>query len=1214
MNPETEGRATPELTLILEAMAGLKRGDFGARLPREWTGVPGKIADAFNEVVESKGAMAAEFERLCRAVAKEGKLQQRAEARGAAGAWLGMFTSVNSLVEELVRPIRELSRVAGAVAKGDLSQSAELDSGGRPLEGELLKTAQTVNTMVSLLGSFTAEVTRVAREVGTEGNLGGRAIAPGASGTWKELADNVNRLASNLAGQVRDIAEVTTAVANGDLSKKIAADARGEFLQLKDRINTMVDQLRFFTSEVTRVAREVGVEGRLGGQAIAPGSAGSWKDLTDNVNQLAANLTTQVRAIAEIAVSVTKGDLTRSISVEAQGEVQILKDALNRMIANLRVTTQQDADQVWLKTNLARFALMSQGQTDLHSVSAAILTELSKVVSAQHGVFYIAEAREGLEPRLRMLSAFAKEGREDMAREFALGEGLVGQCARDKETILVTDPPADYIKISSGLGGQRPANIIVLPVLFGNQLKAVLELASFDRFSPIHRAFLAQLTESIGIILNTAEASVRTGILLKNLQAGQEELRNTNQSLEEKAVQLALTSKYKSVFLSNMSHELRTPLNSMLILSQQLAEDPENLSKKQVEYAETIHASGGDLLALINDILDLSKVESGTLELDMEDLSLAVVHQHLERTFGHLARNKDLEFSIDYDPSKLDRIHTDGKRLEQILRNLLSNAFKFTESGQVVLTVRSVTKGWSPDHAALNAAKSVVAFTVTDSGIGIPPEKQRIIFEAFQQADGGTSRKYGGTGLGLSICRELAKLLGCELVLERSAPGQGSAFVLYMPNTSSAAAGAPAEKAAVEAKAPPLRAQAVRRPPGNGADDSKNIEADDVVLLIVEDDPVFAGILVDGARKKGFKTVVARNGRSAVKLAGEIKVDAVTLDIRLPDMDGWGVLSRFKGDPATRHVPIQVIAVDDDRGWGTKHGAMAFLAKPVSRQELSEALDGLRALRTRAVKNLLLVCAQASRAKVMTELLAGDDVKLTLVKTGREALEALREGRLDCVVMEVPDPESLVVLNALETEAVQVRVPIVVHIREDLSPRDEALIKKLSASGPLREVKSMERLLDDTALVMHRMLAAMPVEKKTVIENLYQWSPVLAERKILVVDDDIRNIFAMTSLLENSRMSVLTAESGADALAILGKRPDVELVLMDIMMPDMDGYEAIRVIRKDPRFLTLPIIAVTAKAMKGDRERCIEAGASDYITKPVDTQHLLSMMRFWLHR
>ncbi len=560
---------------------------------------------------------------------------------------------------------------------------------------------------------------------------------------------------------------------------------------MADTINGMIETLATFAEQVTTVAREVGVEGKLGGQASVPGASGTWKDLTDNVNQLAANLTTQVRAIAEVATAVTKGDLTRSINVEAQGEVAALKDNINEMIVNLKDTTLKNAEQDWLKTNLAKFSRMLQGQKDMLTVGRLILSELAPVVSAQHAVFYVYDAG-GEKPCLTLLASYAYEHPGDVGKRLELGQGLVGQCAVEKQKILLVNVPADYLRVSSGLGGAAPVNIIVLPVVFEGQVKAVLELASFERFSPTHQAFLDQLTESIGIVLNTIEANMRTEDLLKQsqslameLQSRQEELQQTNeelqekarllahqnveveqknqeveqarQALEEKAEQLALTSKYKSEFLANMSHELRTPLNSLLILSDQLSKNPDgNLRPKQTEYAKTIHSSGNDLLMLINDILDLSKIESGTAVLDIGELRFADLHSFVERTFRHVAEAKDVEFTVDLDPNLRQSISTDCKRLQQVIKNLLSNAFKFTHRGGVRLSLRSVREGWHPDNESLNSAGSAVAFSVSDTGIGIPAEKQSIIFEAFQQADGSTSRKYGGTGLGLAISREIA--------------------------------------------------------------------------------------------------------------------------------------------------------------------------------------------------------------------------------------------------------------------------------------------------------------------------------------------------------------------------------------------------------------------------------------------------------------------------
>ncbi|MFI5289164.1 MAG: response regulator, partial [Polyangia bacterium] len=889
---------------------------------------------------------------VAREVGNEGKLGGQARVPGAAGTWRDLTDNVNMLAGNLTSQVRNIALVTTAVANGDLSRQITVDA-----KGEILELKLTINDMVEKLRIFASEVTRVAKEVGTEGKLGGQAEVQGVSGTWKALTDNVNLMAGNLTDQVRGIVRIVTSVANGDLTRKLTVEAKGEIAALADTINDLTDTLRTFADQVTTVAREVGVEGKLGGQARVPGAAGTWRDLVDNVNQLAGNLTNQVRAISEVAAAVTKGDLSRTIDVEAQGEVLALKDTVGQMIQNLRDTTRTNREQDWLKTNLAKFSGMMQGQRSLESLAQLIMSELTPVASAQVGTFFVVDG-EPEQPALKLLSSFGYTRRKHLANQFSLGEGLVGQCALEKKPIVVEDIPPDYIRISSSLGESSPQSIAVLPVLFEGKIKGVIELGSFQKFSTIHLTFLEQLMQSIGVVFNMITASTRTEELLEELKRSNAELENrTNEledkasllevknreiaeasaSLEEKARQLALVSKYKSEFLANMSHELRTPLNSMLILANLLSSNEErNLTGKQVEFAQTIYSSGRDLLTLISQILDLSKIEAGRMAVERRRAPLDELRAFLESSFTPMAQQKGLDFSISIAKDTPPAILTDPQRLQQILRNLLANAFKFTEAGRVDLRIavdRDVQRFTSP---SLRRAPAVLAFAVSDSGIGIAADKQQLIFDAFQQADASTSRTYGGTGLGLTISRELARLLGGEIQLE-SAPHLGSTFTLYLP--------------------------------------------------LSDEEPKS-----DESGSQSATLYTSQEGMSAL---------------------------------ATSATPPEV------------------------------HLDGSR---------------------------------------------------------------------------------------------------------------------------------------------------------VLVVDDDVRNLFAVTSLLERYGVQVMAASSAEEAFGILDRHPDTDLVLMDIMMPGMDGYQATQRIRQSERLAGVPIVALTAKAMPGDRDKCLEAGCNDFLTKPVEPDQLLSLL------
>jgi HAMP domain-containing protein/CheY-like chemotaxis protein/signal transduction histidine kinase len=1232
---------TAQVRNIAEVATAIAGGDLSKKITVDVRGEMLLLKDTLNTMVEQLRSFAAEVTRVAREVGTDGRLGGQAVVPGVAGTWKDLTDNVNLLAANLTTQVRNIAEVTTAVARGDLSRKITVD-----VKGEILELKNTINTMVDQLNGFASEVTRVAREVGTEGLLGGQAQVPGVAGTWKDLTDTVNVMAANLTEQVRGIVKVVTAVANGDLKQNLAVKSKGEVAALAETINNMTDTLATFADQVTTVAREVGVDGRLGGQANVPGAAGTWKHLTGNVNLLAANLTTQVRAIAEVATAVTKGDLTRSIQVDARGEVAELKDNINTMIDNLRLTTDRNTEQDWLKTNLAKFTNMLQGQRDLTTVGRLLLSELTPLVNAHQGVIYQMENEET--PGLKLTAAYADDGAGGHASALRLGEGLIGQCAVDKRRMLITDMPENAIAVASALFRLPPRNTIVLPVLFENQVKAVIELASVNEFTALQTMFLEQLTTSIGIVLNSIEATMQTEGLLKQsqqlageLQAQQKELQQTNEqleqkaqqlaernveverknqeieqarrALEEKATELALTSKYKSEFLANMSHELRTPLNSILILGQQLTDNPEgNLTAKQVEFARTIHGAGTDLLNLISDILDLSKIESGTVTVDAEEIFFSNLLEMVARPFRHEAETRQLSFDVHLDLNLGRTVTTDSKRLQQVLKNLLSNAFKFTAQGGVRLNVSAAVGGWTATHPTLSQASQVVAFEVSDTGIGIPLEKQKIIFEAFQQADASTSRKYGGTGLGLAISRELATLLGGEIHL-RSAPDNGSSFTLYLPIKYMGTTTVPRSAAPSVMPAPQV---SIERNVEQIPDDRLDIQPGDAILLIVEDDPHYARILIDLARDKGFKVLLAMRGDDALDLAKQYQPTAVSLDVFLPDMLGWNVLSQLKQNPLTRHIPVQIVTLDEDRQHGLARGAFSFVTKPTTREGISEALSKIKDFSQPRRRRLLVVEDNKAEQMSIRELLGHDDIEIVNAGTGREALDILRHEACDCVVLDLrlPDMSGFEVLESMRSEEALADVPVVVFTGRELSANEDAQLHTMARSIVVKGVESPERLLDETALFLHRVFSDLPAEKQRMLERLNSSDEDLVGRTALLVDDDARNIFALSSALERRGMQVLTATTGREAIELIDHTPELAIVLMDIMMPEMDGYQTIETIRGNPAYRRLPIIALTAKAMKGDREKCLEAGASDYLAKPVNTEQLLSALRMWLHR
>jgi signal transduction histidine kinase/HAMP domain-containing protein/ActR/RegA family two-component response regulator len=963
------GNLTSQVRNIAQVATAIADGDLSQKITVQARGEVLALKSTINSMVDRLQTFAAEVTRVAREVGTEGKLSGQANVEGVSGTWKDLTDNVNLMASNLTDQVRGIARVVTAVANGDLSQKLVLDA-----QGEVATLAETINGMIDALRIFAEEVTRVAREVGTEGKLGGQAQVPQVAGTWRELTESVNLMATNLTSQVRGIAKVVTAVAHGDLAQKLALEAGGEIAALAHTINDMTQTLQVFAEQVTTVAREVGVEGTLGGQARVPGAAGTWRDLVDNVNQLAGNLTTQVRAIAEVATAVTKGDLTRTISVEAMGEVLSLKDTINQMIANLRDTTRANEQQDWLKTNLAKFYNMWQGQRSLESLARLVISELTPLVSAQLGTFFVVDDKDDAErPILGLIASYGYTRRKTVSNRFALGEGLVGQAALEKQTILVTRVPEDYVPISSSLGEAPPRNLVVVPILFEDSVRGVIELGSFEPFDPVHITFLEQLMLSLGVVVNIISASRRTDELLDELKrsntelesrsaeleekASLLELRNreigkASSELEEKAQQLALVSKYKSEFLANMSHEVRTPLNSIMVLANLMAENRDHtLSDEQVEFAQTIESSGRDLLALIDRILDLSKVEAGKLDTQREQVRLDYIAARAERHFRPLAERKNLQFSVSIDPKLPEAISTDAQQLHQILGNLISNAVKFTERGSVEIRMELMADTHRLETPALAQAPAAIAFAVSDTGVGISPEKQRLIFEAFQQADASTSRSYGGTGLGLTISRELARLLDGELHL-KSTPGAGSTFTLYLPLSAEAVSStkppqtepAQADVPTMFTNAPPARPRDLARPRDRETTDPvEDTRLAGKTILVVDDDArnLFAiGSLLERYQVEVLPVTSASAAMKA--LEDNPSIDLVLMDMMMPEIDGYEATRRLRR--SARHGDLPVIALSAkalpaDRQRALDAGCNDFVSKPVDRAQLIEVLE-----------------------------------------------------------------------------------------------------------------------------------------------------------------------------------------------------------------------------------------------------------------------------------
>ena len=1078
------------------------------------------------------------------------------------------------------------------------------------------------------------------------GDLSAR-MPPAQNAASRKLSVEVNRWLDAASSVLREFDRVVADITEGRLGQPLPLEVNGRplqgpLLQLAQRINWMQEQLAKLTTEVGRVAHEVGVEGRLGSQAALPELGGVWRDLGDHVNSLAARLTSQVRAMSEVTAAMARGDFSADLTMPASGELAQLRDNINALIHSLRESNRCNAEQDWLKTNLARLTKQLQGQRSVAALASMLMSELAPVIRIQHGLFYLMDEVHLEQPRMRLCATYAAA--RDVRPEWHLGEGLIGQCAVDRKPLLITDVPPGYLTVQTGIGAAAPSCLLIQPILFEGEVRAVLELASFSGFTAIQRSFLTQLAESTGIVLHTIAASTRTENLLRQAQSLAQELQSqqealsksnaelhekavllerqkaameaknhevemTRMSLEEKAEQLMLSSRYKSEFLSNMSHELRTPLNSLLILARQLSENGEcNLTPRQVEYAETIYSAGGDLLDMINEILDLAKIESGTVVLEQRDVSFSALEEQVLRMFNPVAQNRRLDFSVTCSPMLPATIRTDETRLLQVIRNLLSNAFKFTEQGGVTLAIKPVTRGWHAGQPALDAASMVIAFEVGDTGIGVAPQQQELIFEAFRQADTGTSRRYGGTGLGLSISTDLARLMQGQLRLLSSEPGKGSSFALYIP-LQQPQDPAPWDGRIIRTAAVPPPADTV---PVN-SDDRDRLAPGDRILLLIGASEETGAVFRSTAHAHGCRALVAQRGADSLDLLKRHRPGAILLDTHLADIDGWRLLAAIKRDCSIRHLPLHMVCAPGDAPRAMQDGA-SMCSTPPSAASMHAIVPALLRKAARHRRRLLLISDDAATLDRMRSLLDGDDLLLRGSSLSR--LPSALRRRTDCIVLHLAgdDASPALALHAARRHGVNSSSPLLVFMPHGLPLRERHALLAAERQALIRCVHTEDRLLDDSALLLHREVAAMSQTQQQRISALHQGSHALSGHTVLIVDDDIRNVFALTGMLEHHGMVVCSAENGREAIDRLHERKACDIVLMDIMMPDMDGFDTMREIRRHAGFDALPIIALTAKAMKGDRDKCLAAGATDYVSKPVDIEELLALMRRRLHR
>jgi Signal transduction histidine kinase len=1336
-----------QLDRLQFALDAFCAGDMSVRLNKERDDKFSDIADAYNRMAEMAGGIFTEMMRVSRIGGLEGNLDVHIQyAKPTSGIWADVIDSQNTFIQTVSGPVNELNRVLKDMSKGmvntnfhyhnvsgiwkdlmeninlvtkslnnqieeithitqgvilgDFSRKVTLSTNG---EVDILK--DTINNLIDFVKTFSMQVARVTKEIGTEGHLGAQVVIPNASGVWKDLVSDINQMSGNLTRQIRDITIVASYVLKGDMSKRVEVETRGEMKELKVTVNNMMEHLELFSYEVNHLLDSLSSEGKLGIRANVPQAAGAWRTFINSINLLMDTMTWQVREINKVSSSLAEGTFNSKIEGDYTGEAFGLKVNINSMVDsftnlveaanqiaagnmdvempirsnkdllgkalygmtnNLRRISKENENESWMKTGQSGLGDKMRGEQGVLELSKNIISYLTKYVHGDVGVFYLLEEGEG-EPVLKLAASYAYIRRKNISKEFNLGEGLIGQAALEKETIVVSEmEPDDDLRITSGTAVKPPKTIVVQPFILNRKLIGVFEIGSTESFTSHDLNLLKLVSGDIAIAINSAKDRQKMKYLLdesqrqshelleqqrrlkeqsdvlkrinkelevktSDLEKQKEEVLATRSDIERKAKDLELANKYKSEFLANMSHELRTPLNSLLILAKELGKNnKKNLNDNQVKDLSIIYESGVDLLNLINDILDLSKIEAGRMIANLAEVELQNIVINLENQFTHVARQKNIGFTIKPQEG-IGMVITDQQRLEQILKNLLSNAIKFTGQGEVKLNISKSDEPMELRSKMYNPGE-VLLFSVIDTGIGIEENKQAMIFEAFQQADGGLSRQYGGTGLGLTISRQIAALLGGEIRL-KSQLGEGSEFTLYLPINQTITVGVnspsviplkSADEKPVKEKPAPSVAKASNSEASISPvisstvtvqDDRDQIKPDDHSILIIEDDHNFADILKKEIHNHGIKTLVTDRGEEGLELASRYLPDGIILDLRLPDMDGMTVLDRLKFKLETRHIPVHVFSVEDEQPEILEKGAIGFLAKPVTQKDIEVAIQKIENIFNSGVKDILVIEDNKVSQQSIVRLLENREVRITTSDTGEEALNLLNQHHFDCIVLDLalPDMTGFDLLKELDKTGIK-KIPVIVYTGKELAKEEITELNKYTRSIIIKGAISPERLLDEVSLFLHSLNTNLSEEQQRIVSRLHDPEEVLKERKILIADDDMRNIYALSQKLNDMGMEVFTAENGSVALQMLKENPDIEIVIMDIMMPVMDGLEAIRKLRKQKQFEKLPVISLTAKAMPEDKQQCMAAGASDYLTKPIDMDQLISLIRIWLYK